>query len=309
MTKIEINSQNKVIENKKEQDINSNTIQPKLNDEQNNNKDEIKNNTINDSNKIIIDSSSTLKNKELENEDKKDKEKEKEIEKIVVNKYGKKNQKLIQQSNKSSQSEDLENNNISNININSNTLNTTNDPNYSIYSTNSICNVNRFILNENILEGNDKVIKELASELEQSTNKKDLLASNKKKIEDNFKNICNKISHLNLNQNDEQKEDTIRIINENDEFINNNMNSPEKIKGITISTEKTEEPKVGVSNNFHSNINKENDYSSLSKKMEIFDKKLVDLEALLKQKLFEIFSQMDNLQNVCSISTNKKKAL
>ena len=41
--------------------------------------------------------------------------------------------------------------------------------------------------------------KELASELEQSTNKKDKLASNAKKIEDNFKSIiCDKISPLNL---------------------------------------------------------------------------------------------------------------
>ena len=296
VTKIEINSQNKKIDNdknNKEQNLN-NKNQPILNDKQNDNKNEIKNNTINDEVKNIIDSSSSIINN-LEKE------------KIVIKNYGKKNKKLIQQSNKSSQSEDLENNNISNIIIaNSNTLNTTNDPNYSIYSTNSICNVNKFILNDNLLEGNDKVIKELASELEQSTNKKDLLASNKKKIEDNFKNICNKISPINLNKNDEPKEDTIKIINENDEIVNNNINSPEKIKGNTISTEKTDEPKVGSSNNFYSNMANQNEYNSLNKKMEIFDKKLIDLENLLKQKLFEIFSQMDNLQNVF-FTLNKKK--
>ena len=300
VTKIEINSQNKKIDtdkNNKEQNINSKN-QPIENDKQNDNKNEIKNNTINDETKQIIDSSSSIIN---------NLEKEKEKEKIVIKNYGKKNKKLIQQSNKSSQSEDLENNNISNIIIaNSNTLNTTNDPNYSIYSTNSICNVNKFILNDNLLEGNDKVIKELASELEQSTNKKDLLASNKKKIEDNFKNICNKISPINLNKNDEPKEDTIKIINENDEIVNNNINSPEKIKGNTISTEKTDEPKVGSSNNFYSIIPNQNEYNSLNKKMEIFDKKLVDLENLLKQKLFEIFSQMDNLQNVF-FTLNKKR--
>ena len=300
VTKIEINSQNKKIDtdkNNKEQNINSKN-QPIENDKQNDNKNEIKNNTINDETKQIIDSSSSIIN---------NLEKEKEKEKIVIKNYGKKNKKLIQQSNKSSQSEDLENNNISNIIIaNSNTLNTTNDPNYSIYSTNSICNVNKFILNDNLLEGNDKVIKELASELEQSTNKKDLLASNKKKIEDNFKNICNKISPINLNKNDEPKEDTIKIINENDEIVNNNINSPEKIKGNTISTEKTDEPKVGSSNNFYSIMPNQNEYNSLNKKMEIFDKKLVDLENLLKQKLFEIFSQMDNLQNVF-FTLNKKR--
>ena len=135
-----------------------------------------------------------------------------------------------------------------------------------MYSTNSICNVNKFVLNDNILDLNDKVIKELASELEQSTNKKDILTSNAKKIEDNFKAICNKISPLNLNKNNDQKENTSikSIINENDEDMNNNLNNiniPENIKINTISTEKTEEIKVWNSNNICLINNNQNDYN------------------------------------------------
>ena len=320
VTKIEIDSQNKININGKKEDKDKSIIENR--NEEKNDKD----NDNNDSNKNIKNSSSSST-----------KNREKEKEKIVIHKYSKKNKKSFLQSNKSSQSEDFENNNISNININSgnsNTLNTTNDINYSVYSTNSICNVNKFILNDNILDGNDKVIKELASELEQSTNKKDKLASNAKKIEDNFKVICNKISPLNLNKNNE--EISIKtIINENDEnsnMNNNNAGLSENIKLNTVSTEKTEEtPKVNVINTF-SNINNacnanntnnvsgsnnnkcvininQNEYNSLNKKMDLFDKKLYDLESLLKEKIVEILLQIDNLQNVCYYSLKQKKAI
>jgi hypothetical protein len=242
-----------------------------------------------------------------------------EKEKLFFNKL-KENKKSILKSNKSAKSDDIEN--ISNINnANSNTLNTTNDNNYSMYSGSSICNINKFILNDGILEGNDRVIKELASELEQSTNKKDKLASNKKKIEDNFKIICNKISPLNLNKTNELKENKevkdCLTINENEnekyqfENINNNLNICEnlKINTNTISTEKTEEQRPG--NNICTiNIN-QNDYNLLNKKIDLFDKKLFDLESLLKEKIFEILLQMDNLQNIFyhSLSNNNKKPI
>ena len=76
----------------------------------------------------------------------------------------------------------------------------------------------------------------------------------------------------------------------------------------TISTEKTEEIKPGNSNNICTiNIN-QNDYNSLSKKMDSFDKKLIDLETLLKEKIIEILLQMDNLQNIyCYTLGNQRK--
>jgi hypothetical protein len=65
-------------------------------------------------------------------------------------------------------------------------------------NTNNNNNINKFIMNDIQLENNDKIIKELASELEQSTAKKDMLASNKKEIEQKFKNACSNIEPINL---------------------------------------------------------------------------------------------------------------
>ena len=322
VTKIEINSHDKInsIDKYKKEDNKLKLNQDKNKEDKKkgsminithiNNDDEQKV-LCNETNNNLSNSSSSYRNHEKENEK----------EKLFFNKF-KENKKSILKSNKSTKSDDLEN--ISNINnANSNTLNTTNDNNYSIYSGNSICNINKFILNDGILEGNDRVIKELASDLEQSTNKKDKLASNKKKIEDNFKIICNKISPLNLNKTNEIKEnkeikDSLSI-NENEsekfqfENINNNLNICEnlKINTNTISTEKTEEHRTGNNNNICTiNIN-QNDYNILNKKIDLFDKKIFDLESLLKEKIFEILLQMDNLQNIFyhSFSHNNKKPI
>ncbi len=304
---------------------NSNNNTNNINNNNNNSKnDNNRINTLNnDTQKILInsDSNKNIKNLSSSLNKNEEKEKEKEKEKIIIHKFNK-NKKSNLQSNKSVQSDDLENNDISNINLgNSNTLNTTNDINYSLYSTNSICNVNKFVLNDGILDINDRVIKELASELEQSTNKKDKLASNKKKIEENFKVICNKIAPLNLNKTNGQKEyiqkgfSSIINYNENDIYhndnlnnnLNNNLNIGDNVKINTISTEKTEGPHTGNNNNICTiNIN-QNDYNSLNKKMDIFDKKLIDLESLFKEKVIDILLQMDNLQNLCYYSLNNQK--
>ena len=299
ITKIEIDSQKTNINSENNKKSNTkNIIQIKINEDK---------------------STNTINNDSINNKNEKNKEKEE----IVIHKYSKKNKKPFLQSSKSVKSDDSENNNISNINNgNSNTLNTTNDINYSMYSTNSICNVNRFILNDNILDGNDKVIKELASELEQSTNKKDKLNSNAKKIEDNFKSICNKIPPLNLNINktndkkDIKENISIKTIineNENEENINNNINMQENIKINTISTEKTEERKITTNNNNNNNIGSininQNDYNLLSKKIDSFDKKLVDLETLLKGKIVDILLQIENLQNKNNNILNNKKSI
>lgn len=52
-------------------------------------------------------------------------------------------------------------------------------------------NINKFLINDIRLEQNDRIIKELASELEQSTAKKD-------KFEQKFKTACNNIEPINL---------------------------------------------------------------------------------------------------------------
>ena len=306
VSKIEINSHDKInsIELCK-RDENRN----KLNEEKIFNKINLVNTNKKDIQKIIINNesinSNNIKTLSIKNQ-------EKEKEKIFIHGF-RKSKRPVLVSNKSIHSEDLENNNKSNINNgNCNTLNTTND-NFSIYSTNSISignNVNKFILNEGLLDANDHVIKELASELEQSTNKKDKLASNKKKIEDNFKLICNKIAPINLKDNLSINENDNEIDQDLNENANNNLNVGENAKVNTISTEKTDEPKTANNNNNVCTINiNQNDYNSLNKKIDLFDKKLIDLETLLKEKIIEILLQMDNLQNICYYSLNKKKIM
>ena len=184
--------------------------------------------------------------------------------------------------------------------------------NFSLYSTNSFNSntnsTNKFILNDinsnNINERNSQVIKELASELEQSTNKKDILNSNKKKIEESFKINRNKISKLNLIKgnninymdvsNSTEKTDDINKLHLNN---NNNMNN-----NINISINSTNNNKNINQNceNVNTNIN------NMNKKMDLFDKKLFNLEALLKEKIMEILNQMEKIQNFFKFSFSNK---
>jgi hypothetical protein len=305
VTKIEINSHDKIssfdrnkrdIEKEKEKEIYNINKKNTLN----NNSNSIQKILNNDTNSMIT--NSFLSNKSQEKE------------KIISNKF-KKNKRNSLQSNKGVQSDEIINNNITNINIgNSNTLNSSNE-NRSRYSTNSAVNVNKFVLNDNYFEAN-KVIKELASELEQSTNKKDNLASNKKIIEENFKVICSKISPLNLNKINCSGDNISLNENYNEIFqnqnMNNNLNREENFKANTVSTEKTDEGKVVNANRNSNNICtiniNQNDYDSMNKKMDIFEKKLFDLESILKEKIFEVLSQFDNLQNIFfSIIVKNKK--
>ena len=160
------------------------------------------------------------------------------------------------------------NNNTFNLN---NTFNTSNENNnYSFLSSNTLYssnfnlnnhtnnnNNNNKMVNEFVLvEQNDKVIKELESELEQSTMKKDKIVSNAKKIEDNFKNICDKIEPINLNIKNKINENNEEIINENEEI------------NKEIINEKEEEPKkifdneIIIKNKRHSLQNRINDIST-----------------------------------------------
>ena len=138
----------------------------------------------------------------------------------------------------------------------------------SFISDNNNNNINKFLINDIHIVNNDRIIKELASELEQSTAKKDKLASNKKEIEQKFKQACSNIEPINLlskkedNINTKISSNTNEIKNDNPILRNNDMN----IKGIisnsntnTINNNQFEEQ--NVSNKKDNNIiinNKEN---------------------------------------------------
>ena len=147
---------------------------------------------------------------------------------------------------------------ISNINNSINTFSTTNDKNNS---NNSLINLNlnnkncnKFNLLDDELKNNDKIIKELASELEQSTAKVNKLASNKKEIEDNFKNICNKIQPINL-----------KLNNTGLEQIPEQKIKMEKEKEITESINKKEKINISVTIKEPAETKEKNRYSITSK--------------------------------------------
>ena len=127
---------------------------------------------------------------------------------------------------------------ISNINNSVNTFSTTNDKNNSMNSLININpnkNCNKFNLLENDLKNDDKIIKELASELEQSTAKANKLASNKKEIEENFKNICNKIQPINLKLNNLSLEQIQEQKNEPEKEKENKEEKIDKNESININ--------------------------------------------------------------------------
>ena len=168
---------------------------------------------------------------------------------------------------------------LSNINNSINTFSTTNEKNNSMNSLinlNSNKNCNKFNLLEDDLKNNDKIIKELASELEQSTAKVNKLASNKKEIEDNFKNICNKIQPINL-----------KLVNSPLEQI-----PEQKIKDEKESTQEQKE------NNIENNINKKQNINNSLVKEELNQKEKNRYSITSKSELnTTIVTKNDNINN------------
>ena len=248
---------------------------------------------------------------------------------------------------------------ISNINNSINTFSTTNDKNNSLNSLININNnnkCNKFNLFEEDLHHNNKIIKELASELEQSTAKVNKLASNKKEIEENFKSICNKIQPINLKLNNlpleqipEQKikpekakdkdnnitnksEQNTTILSHN--INTNNTNTNNNNENININTtnkprnnkfkefveskdkEKIEENNTTLKSNKSKNRNKHNQHvvndtllndtinSSIDKKMNIYDKKIGDLECFTREQIIEIIKQINIIKKTYSYLAN-----
>ena len=162
-----------------------------------------KNNLINEKDKNIKNSIMPIEKPKIPaqniNDENKEKNSNNDLVDIKILKYQKEERKNTF-SDELSMSESF----ISNINNSINTFSTTNDKNNSLNSLININNnnkCNKFNLFEEDLHHNNKIIKELASELEQSTAKVNKLASNKKEIEENFKSICNKIQPINLKLN------------------------------------------------------------------------------------------------------------
>ena len=223
---------------------------------------------------------------------------------------------------------------ISNFNNSINTFSTTNDKNNSFNSISLNNNKTGKIGNlfEFDLEQNNKIIKEIASDLEQSTAKGNNLASQKKDIDNNFKEICNEIQPINLKLNIIQnKIEKIEANSDNKNNNNNNINRSEqnttifsnninnnidnsnlsisnnivsrnnKLKELIELTEKLED---NYSQTNHSKINNnDNCLNDLDQKMNIYNKKLGDLESFTKEQLLDIIKQMNLLKKSYFIIT------
>ena len=183
-------------------------------------------------------------------------------------------------------------------------------------------NVNKFIINENQIVNHDKIIKELASELEQSTSKKDKLASNKKEIEQKFKNICDAIEPIKLSgQNEKTKIDhnnNEKINNNNNNIIDKKNNNNELSSYVTIEDNKSILSKNNNNNNIIESMNNLNpikvnneihindsfNSNTFNKKMHVFDQKLLNLELYTKEKILDLLSQINLIKQICKLPIN-----
>ena len=107
-------------------------------------------------------------------------------------------------------------------------------------------NINKFIINDIHLEQNDKIIKELASELEQSTAKKD-------KFEQKFKTACNNIEPINLLANNKISE------NKNNNQYQPSNNTKIEINPNNINNNGQINNQINNTNNIEINCDKKND--------------------------------------------------
>ena len=317
-----------------------------------------KNNLINEKDKNIENSIMPIEKPKIPaqniNDENKEKNSNNDLVDIKILKYQKEERKNTF-SDELSMSESF----ISNINNSINTFSTTNDKNNSLNSLININNnnkCNKFNLFEEDLHHNNKIIKELASELEQSTAKVNKLASNKKEIEENFKSICNKIQPINLKLNNlpleqipeqkikpekaKDKENNITNKSEQNTTIlshninTNNTNTNNNNENININTtnkprnnkfkefveskdkEKIEENNTTLKSNKSKNRNKHNQHvvndtllndtinSSIDKKMNIYDKKIGDLECFTREQIIEIIKQINIIKKTYSYLAN-----
>ena len=184
----------------------------------------------------------------------------------------------------SEESENSENNSISKV------VNTNNNYKSSLsaegigskktnYGTNTNSN-NRFLYKDILIDTDDKIINELASDLEQTNNK----ANENKEKSDKLQALINKIEPMNINMNINKIE-------------NLNYNNNDKIKVQNTHTQSKDEENNEIINN-----NKDN--NQIDNILFNFDKKLTNIEVYTKEKIIDLISQIENLRQLFS-NTNK----
>ena len=194
--------------------------------------------------------------------------------------------------------------NSNNINKNDN-INNNKDISFLSVSAFSLNCENKNNNNIKQIDNNDKIIKELASELEQSTAKKNLAVNIKEKeekiepknlVKSDYKLNDNSPTYNSFNQNNINK-NTISAYNS--KSFHNLQND---IKSASIMSNKEKNEFILYGNN----------PKAIDKKFFMTDKKLLDLEEYTKDKLKEIINQIDKLKannsennNTVQLRTNK----
>ena len=205
--------------------------------------------------------------------------------------------KTLKKSNANEDSNSLAFDNQSTNYINSNNVNKNENNKDISFSTVSAFSLNYENNNNNNynnikkLENNDKTIKELASELEQSTAKKDIYITNTKETQD-------KIEPKNLTKTNYDTKDnlissnSINNCNANKNIIGNTNNNrnihnlQNEIKSASIMSNKEKNELILYGNS----------PKAIDKKFFMTDKKLLDLEEYTKDKLTEIINQIDKIK-------------
>jgi len=202
----------------------------------------------------------------------------------------KKNKTIIN----SEESENSENNNSLNnlININNHNHNNHNVSIEGIGNSknkngNNLNSNNRYLYKDVPIETEDKIISELASELEQTNNKNGINdIKEKKEKNEKIQTLINKIEPMNINMN----------INKIENLNVNSNAHHHSVKDIqAMHNEKK--------NNYNKNHN-DTIIISVDKKMNNFDKKITNLEVYMKEKIIDLIAQIENLRQLF-LNTNK----
>ena len=187
----------------------------------------------------------------------------------------------------SDESDNSENNSLNNV-VQFNNKDNSNKDNFSVegsnktnYGTNTNSNNNnRYLFKEVPIDTDDKIINELASDLEQTNNK----PNDNKKQNNNIQTLINKIEPMNINMNINKIEN-----------LNYNNNQDNNVKQKKAQTYKD-------SNNSIVQIPKEN--SQLDSFIIGLDKKLTNIELYTKEKIIDLIAQIENLRQLF-VNTNK----
>ena len=181
----------------------------------------------------------------------------------------------------SDDSENSENNSLTNVVQNNNNKDCLSVEGIGSKKTNYGKNTNsnnRYLYKDVPIDCEDKIINELAEDLEQTNNKiKDNIEKN-----NNIQTLINKIEPMNINMNINKIE-------------NLNYNNNENIKEAKKQSKKNENSDIET-------ISKDN--NTLDTKINSIDKKLTNIEVYTKEKIIDLISQIENLRQLF-VNTNK----